>query len=230
MSTYVLVAGAFRGTWAWQFVAPRLAAAGHRVIACELTGTGARADERPSGGVHLSTWIDDVARASEPASSVILVGHSMGGVVAHAAAAVLGSSVERVILLDAPLVGHGQRAVDVSSSGPIDESTFPSADTWIPASPVGPVQGFVDPILAEWVNTRLRPTPFQPSLDPVSLEGGVAPIELIFCSLTPAYFPSSLTRSRCDADGRPYRLIESHHDAPLLAPHAVADALLEFGV
>ena len=204
MSKCVLVHGAFRGSWAWDRVVHELSSRGVNAVAIDLRG----------GQPSMSDWVDDVLRAVEPGD--VVVGHSMGGVVARAAAR--WPQVSRVVLIDAPVIESGQRAVDVSGPPP---TSLPPRDTDIPATPVGEANGF-DASLAAWVNERLSPTPFGPSLDAVEVDERV-PLSVAFCSLTPEFFPSVASRRRFDAEGRGYETITSHHDAPLLAPIAVAD-------
>ena len=207
MSKCVLVHGAFRGSWAWSYVITELAERRVDALAIDLRG----------GEPSMSDWVADVVSVVEPGD--VIVGHSMGGVVARAAAR--SPHVSRVVLIDAPVIESGQRAVDVSGPAP---AALPPRTTSIPATPVGAANGF-DDALAEWVNERLVPTPFGPSLDPVVVDGRV-PVSVAFCTLTPEFFPSHASRRRFDAEGRSYDVIESHHDAPLLAPAAVADVIV----
>jgi hypothetical protein len=48
---------------------------------------------------------------------------------------------------------------------------------------------------------------------------------LVFCALTPPFFPSAIARAQCDEAGRSYELLACHHDAPLLQPLLVAELL-----
>ena len=48
MATFVLVHGAFRGGWCWDFVREILESAGHEVYAPDLMGAGDRVNERPA--------------------------------------------------------------------------------------------------------------------------------------------------------------------------------------
>lgn len=207
MSKCVLVHGAFRGSWAWSRVIDELSSRGIEAVAVDLGG----------GEPSMSDWVDDVMGAVE--SGDVVVGHSMGGVVARAAAR--SPMVARVILIDAPVIESGQRAVDVSGPPP---ASLPPRSTVIPPSPVSDSNGF-DADLAAWVNERLSPTPFGPSLDVVEVDERI-PLTVAFCAFTPDFFPSVASRRRFDADGREYETIASHHDAPLLAPTEVADVIV----
>ena len=80
VTDYVLVHGAWCGSWIWKRVRDRLATAGHRVFTPTLTGLGERShllDRR----VGVQTHIDDVANLLvwEELRDIVLVGHSYAG-------------------------------------------------------------------------------------------------------------------------------------------------------
>jgi pimeloyl-ACP methyl ester carboxylesterase len=82
MTTYVLVAGAWLGGWAWQPVSSRLRAQGHDVHPVTLTGLGERS-HLAAPEVDLDTYIADVVNLLEfeDLRDVVLVGHSYAGIV-----------------------------------------------------------------------------------------------------------------------------------------------------
>ncbi len=82
MATFVLVAGACRGVWCWQWLASHLEAAGHQVHAVTLSGLGERID-LAHAAMNLDTHITDVVTALEFANlrDIIRVGSSFAGVV-----------------------------------------------------------------------------------------------------------------------------------------------------
>lgn len=76
--TFILVHGAWQGSWAWEMIVPRLNAAGHDAIAVDLPGNGR--DSTPPKEVTLDLYAAHVARIVDAVSGpVVLVGHSMGG-------------------------------------------------------------------------------------------------------------------------------------------------------
>jgi len=80
MSTYVLIHGAWHGAWCWKNIIPFLEKNGHKVVAPDLPGHGE--DKRPIAEVTLQAYTDRVCQIlDEQSEPVILVGHSMGGVV-----------------------------------------------------------------------------------------------------------------------------------------------------
>jgi pimeloyl-ACP methyl ester carboxylesterase len=237
VATFVLVHGAFRGGWSWRLVRAALLADGHDVRTPSLTGMG---DRRHLGGpgrprVTLATWVDDVALLCEldDLHDVVLVGHSQGGLVTTAASSRLADRLARVVHLDAPVPRDGERGVDLNPPGvPAPDPASVDLDAWLPGREVEPDpegrEGGMTPALAAWVNERLCATPIAPSFDPVSLDaaGAAVPVTHLFCSRTPSTYPAWSTRARLDADGTPYEVLDSEHDAPLTAPRLVVEALL----
>lgn len=119
MSTFVLVHGSFHGAWCWRHVIPRLVAAGHRAVAVDLPG---RADDtRPSASLgyhdYVARVVDAVSAEPEP---VVLVGHSMGGVVVTGAAERVPERLARLVYVCAFLPASGQSLLDLARSD--DES------------------------------------------------------------------------------------------------------------
>ncbi len=86
MASIVMVHGAFCGGWAFEQFRKPFEAAGHQVLAPDLKGHGA--DQPPDViGVSMSDYATDIATlcAAQPAPPVLL-GHSLGGLVALLAA------------------------------------------------------------------------------------------------------------------------------------------------
>ena len=84
MTTFLLVHGSWHGAWCWEKIVPRLTAMGHRAIAIDLPGHGN--DKTPWWKVTMSAYARAVREAARPHGRVVLVGHSMGGVVITQAA------------------------------------------------------------------------------------------------------------------------------------------------
>src|SRR5258706_5153634 len=80
--TFVLIAGAWHGGWAWRDVIPGLRNMGHAVTAPTLTGLGERR-HNCTGDTDLTTHIEDVVAhiEMEGLQVVTLVGWSYGGMV-----------------------------------------------------------------------------------------------------------------------------------------------------
>lgn len=219
---FVLLHGAFRGGWAWSRVRTVLVAAGHDVHAPSLLGCG---DREPEGHrvLHLSDWVEQIVRLveAEDLRDVVLVGHSQAGIVSRGVAARIPDRLASVVHLDAAITDPGERAVDLTPA----PGELPPRETTISPRPL--VEGaFADDAWVDWVNARLGPTPFGPSLDVVDgPTSGVREVA-VFCDGTPPGYPSTVSRARMDERRQSYVRLECGHDAPIEAPELVAELLL----
>ena len=113
MAVFVLVHGSWHGGWCWKRLTPLLRAAGHEVYAPTLAGLGERSHTL-SQGIDLETHVMDVVNLMqfEDLKEVILVGHSMGGMVIVGAADASPDRVRHLVYLDAVTPGDGQSLFD----------------------------------------------------------------------------------------------------------------------
>jgi pimeloyl-ACP methyl ester carboxylesterase len=98
MSTYVLVHGAWRGSWIWKRVRSKLQARGNKVFTPTLTGVGERC-HLMSPEVNLETHIADVINLirGEELTDVVLCGHSYGGCVVTGVADRIPEKISAVV-------------------------------------------------------------------------------------------------------------------------------------
>ncbi|HDR7378734.1 MULTISPECIES: alpha/beta fold hydrolase [Bacillus] len=107
MSTCVLVHGAWQGEWAWELVKPQLEALGHTVITLDLPGSGK--DTTPSQNITLDSYVDAVtATINQQTEKVIVVGHSMGGIVITQTAELIPNKIDKLVYLCAFLPQNGE--------------------------------------------------------------------------------------------------------------------------
>ncbi len=114
MTTYVLVGGAWLGSWCWRDVARSLRARGHDVQPVTLTGLGERVHlARPD--TDLETHIADVVNLLdyEDLADVVLVGHSYAGSVVTGVADRRPKRLARLVYLDTIPLGDGQAVVNL---------------------------------------------------------------------------------------------------------------------
>jgi len=177
MSTFVLVPGAWHGSWCWKRVRASLQALGHEVFTPALTGVGERA-HLLSRAINLDTHIDDVVNLIrwEELSNVILCGHSYGGCVISGVADRVPDRIDSLVYLDAFLLQNGQSLHD----------TLPEAQRRLQlelARDVG--DGWkVPPIPAEvfnvnaadraWVDRQCTMHPLATFQQPLTLSAGLA--------------------------------------------------------
>lgn len=113
MARFVLVHGAFTGAWIWGPLAERLRSAGHAVEVFDLPGLGD--DATLPQDVTLDSCVarlgEVLTTSAEPA---ILVGNSMGGVIATQAAARYHGSVAALVYATAFVPRDGQSLLDLT--------------------------------------------------------------------------------------------------------------------
>ena len=104
--TFVLIHGAWAGSWVWDALKPELEAAGHRVLALDMPGNPqhpATAEDISMAGcmAHIA------AACAEIEGSLLLVGHSGGGVIATQVAEMLAERVVGVAYLAGMMLPSG---------------------------------------------------------------------------------------------------------------------------
>ncbi|MGC4747477.1 alpha/beta fold hydrolase [Micromonospora sp. DT201] len=106
MANFVLVAGAWLGSWAWDEVVPPLRSAGHGTHPLTLSGL---ADKRgvPAGQ---QTHVQDIVGEIEcrDLRDVVLVGHSYAGIPVGQAAERIGDRLTRVVFVDSEVPVDGE--------------------------------------------------------------------------------------------------------------------------
>jgi len=128
--TYVLVHGAWQAPYVWDSVQADLVKNGNKVIVVELPGHGS--DTTVPYKLNLDVYRDKVIDAiSKADSSVVLVGHSMGGMVITSVAEKVPGKISKLVYIGAFLPATGQSLTDLAYSdaasrlGPL---LMPSAD------------------------------------------------------------------------------------------------------
>jgi pimeloyl-ACP methyl ester carboxylesterase len=107
MSTYVLIHGAWHGAWCWKNVIPLIEKKGHKVLAPDLPGHGD--DNRPIAEITLQAYTDRVCQIlDEQSDPVILVGHSMGGVVITQTAEYRPEKIKKLVYVTGFLLQNGE--------------------------------------------------------------------------------------------------------------------------
>jgi len=110
---FVLVHGAWQAPYAWDMVKDRLTAAGFKVSVIQLPGHGD--DQTPHHSLHMETYIKHVAgEIKRMGSPVILVGHSMAGMIISGVAERIPEHTEKLVYLAAYLPKNGESAYSIS--------------------------------------------------------------------------------------------------------------------
>lgn len=104
--TIVLVHGAWFDASGWARVTPLLQAKGHEVIAVNLPGHGT--DTTSFAKITLQSYVQAVKDAIGDRKDVVLVGHSMGGIVISQVAEEIPGQIKELIYLAAYLPKTGE--------------------------------------------------------------------------------------------------------------------------
>ena len=220
MATFVLVPGAWKGSWSFEAVIPLLERAGHIVHALTLTGLRPDDDNGTVATANLDTHADDVLGVLDRnhITSATLVGHSYAGMVIAAAADRAGGRISRLVHLDAYVPRDGESCW--SSTNEHFRELF-AAGASANGYAVRPPDGG-DP--------RRRSHPLASFLQTVRLTGAVAQVprrEFVYCSGWEDRTPFAELRTRLQADPEwQVHDLPTGHDAMHEAPKEVASILL----
>src|SRR4051794_19239491 len=115
MTTFVLVHGAWGGSYGFRKVRRLLQQAGHEVYTPSLTGQGERS-HLATPSVNLSTHVQDVYNAIwyEDLTNIVLLGHSYGGMVVTGVAEKMPERIAHLVFLDAFQPTDGQSLYDIA--------------------------------------------------------------------------------------------------------------------
>ena len=113
MTVVVLVHGGGNGGWCWRACANELRGRGHEVYAPTLTGFGDRAH---LAAADFETFVTDIANliAFEDLADVVLVGHSMAGVIIPRVAEEIPNRMHRLVWLAAVVTNDGESLIEAT--------------------------------------------------------------------------------------------------------------------
>jgi pimeloyl-ACP methyl ester carboxylesterase len=221
MTTFVLVPGAWKGSWAFEAVVALLERAGHTVHALTLTGLRPDDDSAAVASANLDTHADDVLRLLDrrQITGATLVGHSYAGMVITAAADRAGGRISRLVHLDAYVPHDGESCWSATNDHFRDVFATGAAATGYAVRP------------PEGGDPRRRPHPLAAFLQTIRLTGAAAQVprrEFVYCAGWEDRTPFAGLRARLLADPEwQVHDLPTGHNAMLEAPEAVAAILLK---
>ena len=129
--TFVIVHGAWQAPWAWATVQQQLQAAGQKVVLVELPGHGS--DSTPTYTLSIDAYANKVMDAINAINGkVILVGHSMAGMVVSEVAEKIPTHIEKLVYISAYLPVSGQALLDLANTdaaSALATNLIPSSDS-----------------------------------------------------------------------------------------------------
>lgn len=120
MTHYILVHGAWEGSWSWDLIQPTLEKAGHRVTTVDLPGSPG--NERDIAQITMASYVDAVVNAiTDLDHKIILVGHSLAGAIISQVAERIPEKIERLIYVTAFLLENGDSILEAMQRDPDGE-------------------------------------------------------------------------------------------------------------
>jgi pimeloyl-ACP methyl ester carboxylesterase len=182
--TYVLVHGAWQSSWVWDQVKADLENAGQKVVVVSLPAHGN--DPTSPADVTLSTYRDVVISAINSTNShnenssnkkVILVGHSLAGMIISEVAEQIPQQIEKLVYIGAYLPADQQSLLDLANTD--SESQLGGALIFNPATLGVPLNRVADifcqdgsPEVKQLLVDRYKDEPVIPFTNKASLTAG----------------------------------------------------------
>jgi pimeloyl-ACP methyl ester carboxylesterase len=215
MAQFVLVHGSFHGAWCWSRLTPLLEAEGHRIVVPNLPGSGG--DPAPIENADLDSYATRIAGTIDGLRGpVVLVGHSMGGIVTSQVAELRPARLAATVYVNGLLLRSGESLVSF-----LDAHAYLDVDDLVlknmVVSPDGttatfPVEKAAEvfyntcrPSDAEWAAKQLMPQRTKIYADPLQLTSerdGRVPRFYVKGSkdnaVSPAYQEAMLKNTACE--------------------------------
>jgi pimeloyl-ACP methyl ester carboxylesterase len=226
MATFVLVHGAWHGSWCWKRVRKTLQQQGHEVFTPTLTGIGERSHLLMQD-VDLATHTLDVLNLIrwEELTDFVLCGHSYGGMVVSGVADVIPERIRSLVFLDAFVPEHGESLVDFA---PIAGDQL--VEGW-KTKPISAQLFGVNQADRAWVDRQCTLQSVACFRQPAQLTGGVARIQrssYLYASGWAGYqSPFHPFYEKARSRGWRTGEIACGHDVMLDEPEALVTFLLE---
>lgn len=174
--TFVLVHGAWLGKFCWDGVKAKLENLGHEVITPELPAHGD--DRTPANEASLDGYKQTVIDAIGDRENVILVGHSLAGIVISAIAESVPEKLQKLVYLCAYLPRDGESLYALaqedknSKTGQFWTQEHPEQYSPATIKPEGIAEVFcadAPPEIQQMLIAKHRPEPVPPMATPVNL-------------------------------------------------------------
>ena len=233
---FVLVHGAWHGGWCWEQVERYMEDLGAASVAVDLPSRAG--DPRPVSELTLDAYVDQVVAAIEASPEpVILVGHSLGGLVISQTAERVPEKLSSLVYLCAMLLRDGESTIDAAATDPdsqlmakisLDESATAS---WVAEHAVRELfYGDCTVEASESAARLLVPEPVGPASTPVRVTAdrwGTVPRSYILCTKDRAISPTK-QRAMIDSVGVDRVIeMESSHSPFISQPDRLAALLID---
>jgi pimeloyl-ACP methyl ester carboxylesterase len=172
--TIILVHGAWSDASAWQQVKPILEAHGHEVIAVNLPGHGT--DTTSFAIISFQSYVDMVKKAIGDRKNVILVGHSMAGLVISQVAEEIPAQIKKLVYLGAYFPKTGESLLSLAKQDAASHvGKYLKIDQATGSASIAK-EGIIDAFAADapatvqdYIIQNFKPEPLAPLVTPVTL-------------------------------------------------------------
>ncbi|MFP8881253.1 MAG: alpha/beta fold hydrolase [Myxococcota bacterium] len=223
--TFILVHGGAHGAWCWERMSPHLVGA---VVALDLPGRGSRPASLEA--ITVDDWVDAVVEAISmiAADRVVLVGHSLAGMVLPRVAERVSEKLERMIFISCSVPSEGQAVIDILSPQirPLAEQQRRNrvASVLPEETARSMFCNDMNPEQTRFVLDRLVPEAWTPILEPSRLAGLARGVPATYVKLLrDAVIPPALQDEMIAHLGTvEVAELDAGHDAMISAPEALA--------
>jgi pimeloyl-ACP methyl ester carboxylesterase len=236
LKTYILVHGAWQANWCWKRILPILIGHGHTVIAPDLPGHGK--NKMPASSINLRTYVDsisDVVMSSD--KPVVLVGHSMGGVVISQVTENMPEKIDQLIFVTAFIPGNHesllQEVKKAKTSSVLTELIIDEVENEVDLKKTPQIKELFFNTCCEEDASQflglLQKEPFQPFIDPINISKekfGVVKKLYIECLKDKALKPEDQKRMHSFAKCEVISISNADHSPFFSAPIELANAFL----
>ena len=235
MTTFVLVHGAWGGSYGFKYVRGPLREAGHEVFTPSLTGIGERV-HLASPQVDLTTHVTDVVNTIlyEDLTDIVLLGYSYGGMVVTGALEHVADRVAHLVYLDAFKPDDGQCLRDLSGA-PYQAPAIGPGSTWLVEPLHRPLE---DETQVDWFGVRRSWHPVGCFTEPVRLRKPLEDFPFTRTYVKALQEPRAAAGTGASAFWRAaeyaktsqawrYREIDTDHMIPINRPDELVELLLE---
>jgi len=220
MASYVLIPGAGGSSWYWHLVTERLQRRGHHVVAAELPAT--------DDSAGLLDYVDAVVDAAGERTGPIVVGQSLGGLVAPIVSGRLGAALLVMVAAMIPRPGESGGQWWEATGQPAAAAEFAVTEGRAPDA-FDPVEVFLHDLPPDVLREALQRPVEQsdgPFRDPWPLSSWPAiPTRVVACRydrLFPLPFMQRLSRQRLGIEPD---VIDTGHLPALADPDSLTDIL-----
>lgn len=241
MARFVLVHGAFCGAWIWKPLIERLKTKDHSAEAFDLPGLGE--DHTPVSEITLDACATRLCEvlASRPEPAIV-VGHSMGGIIATHGAARCRERIAALVYVTAFLPKDGQSLLDLTklpegAGDQVQANIVIEGEPPVAVMPAAASRHALYDCCAEdataWAIERQRPQPVAPFITPVSIPPGALDgvnRYYVVCTRDRAMMPALQRRMIAENPCAGVVELDTDHTPQLSMTEELAEVLHRFGV